>query len=368
MKSLTQGLNVAPVAAAQRQRLARLPRQLLVAAAAASFCLGAHACGKYDFVCKARHAAEAAAKRAADAAAAARRAADAAAAAAAEAARRAQEEAQRVAAAARAAATATLSDGDYKTLMNQARRTYGSSAGAVLATYKQGVDALARLSQELLESLLRAAGKAAIANNRPALSNLYNAMRGLDGDGQGRLNAIARAISSGKIDKQAQDDMLAVAGKLGFLRNNNGRWEAGPSIPGNVLRSNFGVCVGANGGYIAAGVDETWCLTMNLYQENGQFTVGLTEQLGASIGPQAGASANVSISWSPGAVQESGGGSIGFGVEGTAGVGAAMGLSWNPDPSQWNAIPSFSLAFAPGAEVKAAITGGGALLLGTYRF
>jgi hypothetical protein len=342
-----------------------LPRQLLVTAAVATFSLGAQACGKYDVVCKARAKVEQAAKRAAEAAAAAKRAAEAA---AAEAARRAQEEAQRAAAAARAAATAALSDDQYKKLVNEARLTYASSTDAAQAIYKQGFDALASLSQELLEAVLREAGRVAIENNKPALSNLNSSMRGMDADGQGRLNAIARAITAGKIDKQVRDDMLAVAAKLGFLQNNFGRWEAGPSIPGNVGRSNFAVCVGVDGGYIAAGVDGGWCLAMNLYQENGKFAMGVTKTLGGSIGPQMGLTGNIIIGWNPGAVQESTGGSIGFGVEGTAGVGVAMGLSWNPDPSQWSAIPSFALAFGSGAKAKAAITGGGTYLIHSFQF
>ncbi|MCE4555043.1 hypothetical protein [Pelomonas cellulosilytica] len=341
------------------------PRRQLAATAVALAAMfsanSAYACKWYDVPCKTRKAAEAAA-------AAAKRAAEAAAAAAAEAARRAEEEAKRAAAAARAAATAALSDSDYKVLVNQARSTYSSSAGAVLKTYQQSVDALAKLAQELLEQLLRAAGKAAVAGNQPALRNLVSNIRGLDADGQGRLNAVTRAIASGKITAQVRDDMIALAVKLGFLRNNNGRLEPGASIPGSLVRSNFGVCVGANGGYIAAGVEETWCLAMNLYQENGQFTLGLVEQLGGSIGPQAGASATVGISWSPGAVQESDGGSIGFGLEADGGVGAAMGMSWNPDPSQWNSIPSFNVAVATGASASAAITGGGTILISTFRF
>ncbi len=343
----------------------------LVALAALGASAGVQACHWYDVPCKTRAAAASAAAAAERAANEARAAAEKAAADAKAAADKAAAEAAAAAAVAKAAAakfaadSASVSQTEMNAIVATSKVAFAATEGAAKTGYNQSLAALKAAYNAALEALFRAAGKAFISNEKGALKSLRTKMNNLDAEGTAALNRIKRSLPLKQINDQTRADMALVGSKLGLIAG-----QAGANIPGNVTRSSWGFYTGV-GAAAVVGVNESYGLVMNTFMENGKFSVGITQSVGASLGASVGASGEAGIFWSPGSIDEAGGASVGFGVEAALGeeAGGAIGLSWSVSRGMsgaQNAIPGISIAFSPGAELSAAFNAGWTQLVAKF--
>ena len=343
--------------------LTKVCAQVMIATAAFSAVSTAHACSKYDYVCKARdkardlanRAKEEAERKAQQAAAAAQAAADRAAAEAKAAADRAAAEAARAAAEAKAAADklaaggAAISQSEMNTLASQAKSTYGATAGQVKSGYDQSVAKLQAVYDAALAALFKAAGNAAISNNRSTYTSMVNKFRNLDADGKAALNRVTRAISAQRIDEQVRKDMQLLATKMGMFAG-----QAGSNVPGNVARSSFGIQM-TSASAAVIGSEQTYGIVMNTFLEDGKFKVGLTQSQGLSLGVQVGDSASIGLFWGPGSMEESDNGiAVGINFEVELVGGGGLGLSWGVEKGMsgaQNAIPGIAASLGVGGKV-----------------
>ncbi|MCF8199262.1 MAG: hypothetical protein K9J42_10875, partial [Sulfuritalea sp.] len=110
---------------------------------------------------------------------------------------------------------------------------------AMAGAAKFAADA-ARKFDEGVNGATRAAAKLA-ANNavrkfNPFLRDLKKRMDGFGANEKAALDRIVKTIRSGKVDRQAQQDMRMIGAKLGLLAG-----QAGAIVPDNVKHSSFGV-------------------------------------------------------------------------------------------------------------------------------
>lgn len=318
----------------------------------------AHACSKYNYICKAKDRA----KKAADAA---QHAADSAAQQARDAANKAAADAKaaadKAAAAAKAVADqlakegAAISQAEMTALLKGAKSAYADSDQAVNAGLKTAVDGFQKLINQALEALWRAAGKSQASKASKQLLDMKHRAMALNADGQAALNRVRRAIASKDLDEQGRADMNTLMKAIVF---------GGNDIGNSVRNSSFGIQICESGGAGYAGGDACFMMIMQTFLQDGKYKVGLARSVGVAASPvpsDIGAAVTYGIFWGPGGISDNDGASIGMALGVVADEGLEAGVAWGvplstPNPSAL--VPGIGISIGGGAKGEAAFTAG----------
>lgn len=318
----------------------------------------AHACSKYNYICKAKD-------RATKAADAAQHAADKAAQQARDAANKAAADAKAAADKAAAAAKsladqlakegAAISQAEMTSLLNDARHAYADTDQAVNAGLKVAVDGFEKLLNQALDALWRAAGKSQARQASKQLLDMKHRAMALDAEGQAALNRVRRAIASKGLDEQGRADMNVLMKAIVF---------GGNDIGNSVRNSSFGiqVCQSAGGGNV--GGEACFMMIMQTFLQDGKYKVGLARSVSVAASPvpsDVGAAVTYGIFWGPGGISDNNGGSIGMALGVVAEEGLEAGVSWGvpvstPNPSAL--VPGIGISIGGGAKGEAAFSAG----------
>ena len=262
---------------------------------------------------------------------------------------------------------ATAQD-DMKVVASTAKSTYSMSAQEVTNGYNASVAALNAALNAALLAAYKGVGNEMLKGSRSKVTSLTNTFRNLDDDGMAALNRIVDAISSKQLNASVVRDMQ-VLGKQLNLQNAG---QVGANVPNALKNSNFGIQVESTQG-LGIGVGDSYGIAMNIMPDaGGNFKIALLQGKSVSAGLQADDSAGVSLSWSPGSVEDSGGNSVGLAFELAADGGAAIGLSWSAvtnfkDLNKISPIPGISIALVGGDSVKVDLVGGYTKVLTTMQ-
>lgn len=331
---------------------------ILLAVGVALASTSAHACKKYDYICKAKKSAEKAAQetqRAADAAAQqARDAANKAAADAKAAADKAAAEAKKIADQL-AKDGAAISKTEMTSLLKGAKNAYADTDKAVNDGVKLAVDGLQKLINEALEALWRAAGKSQAHQASKQLLDMKHRALALNAEGQAALNRVRRAIASKDLDEQGRADMNVLMKAIVF---------GGNDIGNAVKKSSFGIQICDSVGVGYGGGEACYMMIMQTFLEDGKFKVGLARSVGVAATPvpsDLGAAVTYGIFWGPGGISDNDGASIGMALGVVAEEGLEAGVSWGvplstPNPSA--IVPGIGISIGGGAKGEAALTAG----------
>ena len=250
-----------------------------------------------------------------------------------------------------AADAAPLSIDTMNAIKSNARNAYGASQAGVVNGYNQSVNEMQKTMDYALKMAFRDKANAFMAANNQVIARIRSNAQNMDNEGKAALNRLIKTIGNGinNMDALGKADMALVGRKLGLI---GGTVQS--NIPSNVTHSSWGIFTGI-GVQAIVGVSESYSLAMNTYPEpDGTFKSGLIQAMGASLGAGVGESAQYGIFWQPGAVDASGGWSVGVGLSaGTTAGGGSVGLSWGVSKGMvgaQNAVPAVALAVElPGA-------------------
>ena len=247
---------------------------------------------------------------------------------------------------------ASSSQNELSSAASTAQSSYASTAQAANKGYNDSVKALSAVMNDALYQAYKAAGNKMLNNNRDKTVRIANSFRNLDDDGLNALNRIIDAISKQRIDDSLKNDMVMIAKKLSLLEN-------GTNLPNGLANSNFGISLDNTAGLIV-GVGQSIGIGMDLSPSNGYYKFAIVQGQSISSGLQADITTGVSVFWSPGSIQESGGASVGLALELALEGGAGVGVSWGvgADITKISPVPGLSLAFVGGASIKADLVGG----------
>lgn len=253
------------------------------------------------------------------------------------------------------AATSTT---EMNTVASVAKQTYATSAQEVTNGYNESVSALNAAMNQALLAAYKQVGNAMLNANRSKVTKLANTFRNLDDEGLAALNRIVDAVSTQQITDAVRNDMLILGRKLDL--QNMG--QPGGNVPNALSNSNFGVQVDTTLG-LGLGWGQSYGIAMDLVPVNGRYKMALLQGKSVSVGLQADDSVGVTLFWSPGSVDASGGNSVGLALELAADGGAAVGMTWPAvtnlkDLSKISPVPGISLALVGGDSVKVDLVAG----------
>ncbi len=262
---------------------------------------------------------------------------------------------------------ATAQD-DMKAVATVAQSAYAASAQEVTNGYNASLTALNSAMNAALLAAYKAVGNSMLNLNRSKVTNLANTFRNLDDDGVAALNRIVDAVSNNQLTATSVNDMKL----LGHQLNLQNAGQVGANVPNSLANSNFGVQVESTLG-LGVGIGNSYGIAMNVVPDAaGNFKIALLQGKSVSAGLQADDSAGVSLFWSPGSVEQSGGNSVGLAFELAADGGAAVGLSWAAvtnvkDLSKISPTPGISIALVGGDSVKVDLVAGYTKVLTTMQ-
>ncbi len=176
-------------------------------------------------------------------------------------------------------------------------------------------------------------------NNWGKITPFVNKVNELSPNGKAAVYRILRTLGRGSTpDRQTMRDMKVVGQALGMVTAN------GLALVGNAYQSNWGISLGASGGWIA-GVNSSVSFSMDTYPTNGQYKMAIAVnsgvQVAAGTGTLApGASIGFGLGWGPGSSVDA------SGVTMTAG-GAVGGIDV---AAQWTIPPVLATAMANDAK------------------
>lgn len=218
----------------------------------------------------------------------------------------------------------------YTNQSNQAKNTYESARAAVAPVLKSANSVANYLTGICVGQATSSWGK---------ITPYVSKAQSLDDNGKKALYRVLRTLGRGSTpDQQTMADMKAVGVALGMVTGN------GLALVGNGYQSNFGVSLGASGGWIG-GVNSSVSFSMDTYPTNGKYNMAIAVnsgvQVAAGTGTLApGASIGFGLGWGPGSSVDA------SGVTMTAG-GAAGGIDV---AAQWTIPPVLATAMADDAR------------------
>jgi len=176
-------------------------------------------------------------------------------------------------------------------------------------------------------------------NNWGKITPFVSKVNALDANGKGEVYRIIHTLARGNTpDRQTMRDMKLVGEHLGLIAAN------GVALVGNAYQSNWGISLGASGGWIA-GVNSSVSFSMDTYPTNGQYKMAIAVNSGVQVAAGSGdlapgASIGFGLGWGPGSSVDASGTTM------TAG-GALGGIDV---AAQWTFQPVIAQAIADNAR------------------
>ena len=229
----------------------------------------------------------------------------------------------------------------YDGLRNDALRAYTNGSNQAKSAYEDARAAVAPVlkTANSVANYLTGICVGQATSSWGKITPYVSKAQALDDNGKKALYRVLRTLGRGSApDQQTAQDMKAVGQALGMITGN------GLALVGNAYQSNFGISLGASGGWIG-GVNSSVSLSMDTFPTNGKYKMAVAVnsgvQVAAGTGTLApGASIGFGLGWGPGSSVDA------SGVTMTAG-GAAGGIDV---AAQWTIPPVLAEAMASDAK------------------
>ncbi len=220
----------------------------------------------------------------------------------------------------------TVGRDQYEGLRNDALRNYTNGSNQAKNIYENGRSIVAPVinNPNSLANYVKGICLGQATSNWGKITPFVNKALALSDDGKKALYRVLRTLGRGSTpDQQTAADMKAVGQALGMVTAN------GLALVGNAYQSNWGISLGASGGWVA-GVNSSVSFSMDTYPTNGKYKMAVAVnsgvQVAAGVGILApGATVGFGLGWGPGS-------SVGAsGVTMTAGGavgGVDVGAQW----------------------------------------
>jgi len=255
-----------------------------------------------------------------------------------------------------AADSVAVGRNEYDGLRNDALRAYTNGANQAKSAYEDARSAVSPVINAANSVAKYVAGicVSQATSSWGKITPYVSKAQSLDDNGKKALYRVLRTLGRGSTpDQQTMADMKAVGVALGMVTGN------GLALVGNGYQSNFGVSLGASGGWIG-GVNSSVSFSMDTFPTNGKYKMAIAVnsgvQVAAGTGTLApGASIGFGLGWGPGSSVDA------SGVTMTAG-GAVGGIDV---AAQWTIPPVLAEAMVNDAKrgsfsvdsLKSALTG-----------
>ena len=227
----------------------------------------------------------------------------------------------------------TVGRDQYEGLRNDALRNYTNGSNQAKNIYENGRSAVAPVvkTANSVANYLTGVCVSQATSSWGKITPYASKAQALNEDGKKAVYRILRTLGRGSTpDQQTAADMKVVGQALGMVTGN------GLALVGNAYQSNWGVSLGASGGWIG-GVNSSVSLSMDTFPTNGKYKMAVAVnsgvQVAAGTGTLApGASIGFGLGWGPGSSVDA------SGVTMTAG-GALGGVDVS---AQWTIPPSLA--------------------------
>ncbi len=240
-----------------------------------------------------------------------------------------------------AADSATVGRDQYEGLRNDALRAYTNQSNQAKSTYESARQAVAPVINTANSVAKYVAGicVSQATSSWGKITPYASKAQALDENGKKAVYRILRTLARGSTpDQQTAADMKTVGQALGMVTGN------GLALVGNAYQSNFGISLGASGGWIG-GVNSSVSFSMDTFPTNGKYKMAVAVNSGVQVAAGSGtlapgASIGFGLGWGPGSSVDA------SGVTMTAG-GAIGGVDV---AAQWTIPPVLAEAMANDAR------------------